>query len=373
MKPQKREHLRLRFFYIRIHDFYFKQLNFSFIEGFGVSFINQMKLFKFTLKVALVVCGFMGTSISYASSDCSDWVAKKLNNASENQVLVSLNEEFPSLKSGTLHSKAAREVGKHYPARQINGPISWSIAYPQYHPTEFTAYWIKEASWSDPQDPLAARELRKNKKFESYEGVVLFSDDNLTPRNPRGRTGIVGRGTLQRWGANFAVDPIVTRINPQTHKFEMVAILREDTRQWAIPGGFVEPGEVISKTLAREFAEEALGKEGNPIEVAEFQEKLEKMMNSAGMPVYAGYVDDIRNTDNAWMETKAFHLHLEGQEAKINLVAGDDAKESQWMVVDEKNINLLYANHGDFVKRAIQLWSKKNQLVVLKDGSIAKF
>ena len=30
-------------------------------------------------------------------------------------------------------------------------------------------------------------------------------------RNPVGRTGMVGRGLLRRWGPNHAADPIVTR------------------------------------------------------------------------------------------------------------------------------------------------------------------
>ena len=39
-----------------------------------------------------------------------------------------------------------------------------------------------------------------------------------------------------------------------------------------------------------------------------------------------GYVDDPRNTDNAWMETTAFHFHCSfklGQMLKLQ--AGDDA------------------------------------------------
>lgn len=31
------------------------------------------------------------------------------------------------------------------------------------------------------------------------------------PQNPCGRTGIIGRGILGRWGPNHAADPIVTR------------------------------------------------------------------------------------------------------------------------------------------------------------------
>ena len=34
---------------------------------------------------------------------------------------------------------------------------------------------------------------------------------HLFIRNPVGRTGMVGRGTLARWGPNQAADPIVTR------------------------------------------------------------------------------------------------------------------------------------------------------------------
>lgn len=34
---------------------------------------------------------------------------------------------------------------------------------------------------------------------------------NGLPRNPIGRTGLIGRGLLGRWGPNHAADPIVTR------------------------------------------------------------------------------------------------------------------------------------------------------------------
>ena len=46
-------------------------------------------------------------------------------------------------------------------------------------------------------------------------------------------------------------------------------------------------------------------------------------------PTVSGYVDDPRNTDNAWMETTAFLFHdSEGDKvAKFDLKAGDDAKD----------------------------------------------
>ena len=42
------------------------------------------------------------------------------------------------------------------------------------------------------------------------------------------------------------------------------------------------------------------------------------------LKIYKGYVDDPRNTDNAWMETVAFNFHDENNEVlnEIKLEAG---------------------------------------------------
>lgn len=37
-----------------------------------------------------------------------------------------------------------------------------------------------------------------------------YKIENGYPLNPIGRTGIIGRGVLGRWGPNHAADPIVT-------------------------------------------------------------------------------------------------------------------------------------------------------------------
>ncbi len=73
-----------------------------------------------------------------------------------------------------------------------------------------------------------------------------------------------------------------------------------------------------------------------------------------GHKMYSGYVDDPRNTDNAWMETTAFLFHDEtGDEiGQFNLKAGDDAQALQWMDVDA-TVD-LYASHKDIVKKATE-------------------
>lgn len=180
-----------------------------------------------------------------------------------------------------------------------------------------------------------------------------------------GRTGIVGRGLLGRWGPNHAADPIVTRWKRDgngivakdecTSKpvLQFVAIQRKDSGEWAIPGGMVDPGETLSATLMREFMEEALsllemddaGKRALRDSVANFFAR--------GEEVYKGIVDDPRKTDNAWMETVAINFHDEDSAVvgKLALKAGDDARNVRWMDVDSR-IN-LYANHSEFIRRTV--------------------
>ncbi len=76
--------------------------------------------------------------------------------------------------------------------------------------------------------------FKKKKKNQlpnrlSYEGQIHIDASTGLPLNPRGRTGMTGRGLLYNWGPNHAADPIVTRINPETKKLEFVAIQRKDT------------------------------------------------------------------------------------------------------------------------------------------------
>lgn len=107
----------------------------------------------------------------------------------------------------------------------------------------------------------------------------------------------------------------------------MVAIKRNDTGEWAVPGGMMECGDSVSETLKKEFGEEAL----NSIEASEEDKRdIELALNrlfSSGIEIYKGYVDDPRNTDNAWMETTAMNFHDEDGSgfSVFQLNAGDDA------------------------------------------------
>jgi|TARA_B100000524_G_scaffold130515_1_gene64579 ADP-ribose pyrophosphatase len=200
-------------------------------------------------------------------------------------------------------------------------------------------------------------ESRGSYELEQMNGSIVFCPTTGRPLNPRGRTGISNRGVLGKWGANFAADPIVTRYHPTKpgRPLEVVSIRRKDTGEWAIPGGMVDPGEQVSETLQREFTEEA----GNVSEedAPTFKALTEELFaEGAGRQVFRGYVDDPRNTDNAWMETTAMHFHCKDELGKLLMLhAGDDAAEVRWLEVGdhEPDYCKLYASHKFLVDKVM--------------------
>ncbi|KAG8189968.1 hypothetical protein JTE90_001428 [Oedothorax gibbosus] len=109
----------------------------------------------------------------------------------------------------------------------------------------------------------------------------------------------------------------------------VIAILRKDCNKWAIPGGFVNPKEASSSAVIRELFEEAInvGKLSSNVQTAL------KSFFKDGQQVYRGYVDDPRNTDNAWIETTAINFHdATGKDTEnITLDARDDAADAKWI------------------------------------------
>ncbi|KAM6441083.1 ADP-ribose pyrophosphatase, mitochondrial isoform 2-T2 [Liasis olivaceus] len=220
-----------------------------------------------------------------------------------------------------LHKKARISP---YPGSKVersqvpNDKVDWLINWKNYSPVEYTAPSVLAGpKWADPE--IGAKNFFP--KFNEKDGQVerrshngLYKVENGRPRNPVGRTGLVGRGLLGRWGPNHAADPLITRwkrdgsgnktAHPVSGKniLQFIAIKRKDCGEWAIPGA------------------------------------------------YKGYVDDPRNTDNAWMETEAVNYHDESGEAmdNLHLEAGDDAGKVKWVDIGEKLT--LYASHSDFVR-----------------------
>ncbi|KAK7049779.1 NUDIX domain [Halocaridina rubra] len=248
--------------------------------------------------------------------------------------------------------------------------VEWTEAYPEYAPMKFTSSQIlarpvyADLEIGSPNFKPQWNALDGNISRCSHEGEYAIVKGY--PRNMHGRTGLCGRGVLGRWGPNHAADPIVTRWKmasgePVLHEttrlpiLQFVCIQRRDNGQWAIPGGMVDPGERVSATLMREFMEEALSSMEMSQEQKEVAEEQLKELFQGGEEVYSGYVDDPRNTDNAWMETVAYNFHELNENGvlhQLQLRAGDDAQAVKWQ--DISGDLDLYASHRDFIQKVAE-------------------
>ncbi|XP_059678334.1 transient receptor potential cation channel subfamily M member 2 isoform X2 [Gavia stellata] len=174
-------------------------------------------------------------------------------------------------------------------------------------------------------------------------------------KNPMGRTGLRGRGRLHCFGPNHALHPVVTRwrrnldgsiIRKSLKKMLEVLVAQYPLSDvWALPGGSLEPGETLPLKLKwilrREFW-------------PQFQNLLKQ-----GTEIHKGYLDDPRNTDNAWVETVAVSVHFDNQNdvemKRLNsfLQGCDPELCIRWQVLDKRIP--LHANHKELLHKVSTL------------------
>ena len=265
------------------------------------------------------------------------------------------------------HHTRARSSHPAYPARfhVPDDRLDFAVAWTEYRPVEFTATSTAQHS-SDPIDP---RQLEAN-KWQTRPSSHSYALDSSSgrPLNPFGRTGLQGRGKLYNWGPNHAADCILLR--QHDGQPQLLVIQRGDTGELALVGGMIDRGETPEQCIKREFGEEVMG---IPEEDTQSHDKpshsatpdQQRLLDAIFAPtntrcVYRGYVDDARNTDNAWLETAAFMYTLpEGvsnDEVERLFVGGSDASAVKWVVCGKEGERLpqLYASHSPLVKLALK-------------------
>ncbi len=227
-----------------------------------------------------------------------------------------------------------------------DGKVAWDVPWPDYDLEPQEPYLhgdvLGELDRHGDSGWAAAPEARMTAdRVTSYVPNLPVSDTGEV-LNPGGRTGIKdGRGLLGQPGPNFAADPVIFRL--QGSELQLLVIQRQDTGEWALPGGMVDRGETVTRTLKRELEEET----GVALSMDDVR------------VVYRGYVDDPRNTDKAWMETTAAWKLLDGpRTSAARLEAGDDARAARWAAVDRDLLSNLYASHGDFIRRSLRELSR---------------
>jgi ADP-ribose pyrophosphatase len=262
------------------------------------------------------------------------------------------------------HVKSLSQENPEYIPRQNVKHVNWDQTDNTYAPVIWTHSSVIQNSksrstghkWAD-----SPRNFNMKTKMTLLEDVAYpcsvvidICPETGAPLNPYGRTGMGGRGLLGKWGPNHAGDPVVTRYHPKTKKLQIIVITRKDNAKKALPGGMVDPDEMVWVTIEREFAEEA----GNITDEEKKEQfnKLKRELFENGTVLYRGYVDDPRNTDNAWMETTAMHFHCNEYVAEhLPLEAGDDARAVEWMDITKKNLETLYSpTHRHFIELAMK-------------------
>ncbi|MFI6388687.1 NUDIX domain-containing protein [Nonomuraea sp. NPDC050540] len=178
------------------------------------------------------------------------------------------------------------------------------------HPDVFTR-GISEG-WADPETDPA----RIDWTARQMAAAIPFAVIDGRPVNPCERTGVrYGRNELGHWGEQLAADAIVTADTAGGRWLLLVE--RSDGHGWALPGGYVDPGEHPQAAAVRELAEET------GLVLAD--------VTRQALP--ARYVPDPRASDEAWMVTVPVRFDL-GAVRSTDLpavVGADDAKRARWV------------------------------------------
>ncbi|XP_028249051.1 transient receptor potential cation channel subfamily M member 2 [Parambassis ranga] len=265
------------------------------------------------------------------------WIIESLKsqgfNAKETQSLTSATgDETPD----PLRYTPDIEDGFHVNSRQLiylnskqtrfpvpEEKVPWEVSFSLYAPT----YYSSEDSGDhvDGSDP---------ETLDKY-------------RNPGGRTGMRGQGALSRLGPNLNVDLVLTRWrDSETSVLEYLAVWDDSQRALALPGGPVESADQLSVTLQR-----TLGRK--------LYDTI-KTKVSEGVKVSEGYVDDCRNTDNAWVETTVLTTHLDRTSqvmVDINNVVESSHGFLQWQEVSSKS--QLSPNQRESLRQVAALHNRK--------------
>ncbi|XP_053732117.1 transient receptor potential cation channel subfamily M member 2-like isoform X1 [Synchiropus splendidus] len=228
--------------------------------------------------------------------------------------------------SAIVHVKA-RQL--HYPnskMRRFPVPeekVPWEVSFSSYMPTDFT-----------PEESGDVVDRSANELLDKY-------------RNPGGRTGIKGRGALSCLGPNLCTDVVVTRWRDgELSVLEFLGIQDDIRRTLELPGGPVLSPDQLPERLKRSM--------GIPL-----YEKVNQKLSTAAK-VFESYVDDSRNTDNAWVESVILNLHLDWsavEDVEIMNMIADSNGSLKWKDISSKTG--LRSNQSDALQRVAERHNKK--------------
>jgi len=237
--------------------------------------------------------------------------------------LLSVESLCFQLVADDYHLKIRSERPEGYPER-LRIPMdeaNWKLKIKDYNPPKFDQPKTMNATF-----PPDTSENWKLEPVADWSTEINRNEKGL-PLNPRGRTGITGRGHLKYWGSNPVLFMLPLRFN---YKEEQLEIL------------FNNKGEEIE--LIHSYLER------NQDHSLSF-ENLKSMTGDKNIDqiheVRTGFLYDYRQTDNAWVEAKSFLTIFDNKQKSVK---GDLI----WKQVDPHFINSLDSGHSSVLRDSIQ-------------------
>ena len=262
--------------------------------------------------------------------------------------LYSIEHLTFDLVGDDYHLRIRAERPSEYPPRQrisIDEAL-WVLDSPDYEPPYYVNPSVLEndrlktpEGWADPEDVTEIKE-------ELAERPAKRRDELGRPLNPRGRTGIAGRGLLGFWGCNLSVAAVVVRTN-RLEEMEILLRRTGDETELDLPKGFVLSDETPEVWLNRVMTHDT---GWNP--------------DGEGSPevVFEGFTYDPRQTDHAWVESRAY-LFSEGEgHYPDTFKPGGEFDEVKWWPLTAENVNRVPSGQAKFIREALTKLKEKGQI-----------
>jgi len=253
---------------------------------------------------------------SFRIGDLTIWYAyrednNKLSQRSSNptDMLTLFDAEYQMIKSSSTTVEKYLEVlgvprvsnGSNVTRYHVPTELApWEVDYPGYMPMDYTSPCVLAAS---PESPLKSKWAER-----------LLPPDQR-PRNPHGRTGLGGRGTLGKWGCNDATFYLITRPKLDQNKTQMkrygkplieILLCQRNDGGFFLPGAFREPGDDrISKSFSRALGLTEHADDENADDIMHMLQNAANDIELADDGMF-----DERNTDNAWVSAQYRHIDL---------------------------------------------------------------
>ncbi len=243
-----------------------------------------------------------------------------------------------NLVADDFHLKIRAERPRSYPPRQrvLLDESPWPLDCPEYDPPYHVDASVLEqdrstaaTGWADPEDIGRIKE-------ELAARPAKYRDDDGRPLNPRGRTGIAGRGLLGLWGCNLSVAASVVQANTTTGDLEILLGSNEGQTDLELPKGFVLPGESPDSDIGRVLENE-----------------VGRHPEESGEVVFEGYTYDPRQTDHAWVETHAYLYLVDDKAVTDSFDPGGHFDEVRWWPLEADTVNRVPSGQARFIRESI--------------------